>query len=137
MMDQVFGEPFSANEYDADPMVAMSELERAIQDRLAEHELRFTHLPPGDRRRAEVRDRPDHFARIARCRTRPCAELGLSLTGHHHHLICESCRLVRDTTLAATLEQTLDDQFDALADAEGFTQTHHSVDVYGLCPNCR
>jgi hypothetical protein len=42
MMDQVFGEPFSANEYDADPMVAMSELERAIQDRLAEHELRFT-----------------------------------------------------------------------------------------------
>jgi Fur family ferric uptake transcriptional regulator len=146
-------------------MVAMSELERAINDRLADHDLRFTAA-----RRAIVdglksaagpitlpellESSPDlaqssayrnlgllEAAGVVRRLTHGSEhahfELAESLTEHHHHLICESCGLVRDITLAAKLERTLDDQFDALADAEGFTQTHHTVDVYGRCTNCR
>jgi Fur family ferric uptake transcriptional regulator len=146
-------------------MVATSELERAINDRLAEHDLRLTAA-----RRAIVdglksaagpitlpellESAPDlaqssayrnlgllEEAGVVRRLTHGSEhahfELAESLTEHHHHLICESCGLVRDITLAAKLERTLDDQFDALAAAEGFTQTHHTVDVYGLCTNCR
>jgi Fur family ferric uptake transcriptional regulator len=146
-------------------MVATSELERAINDRLAEHDLRFTAA-----RRAIVdglksaagpitlpellESAPDlaqssayrnlgllEAAGVVRRLTHGSEyahfELAESLTEHHHHLICESCGLVRDITLASKLERTLDDQFDALADEEGFTQTHHTVDVYGLCATCR
>jgi Fur family ferric uptake transcriptional regulator len=146
-------------------MVATSELERAINDRLAEHDLRFTAArraivdglksAAGPITLPELLDSAPHLAQSSAYRNLGLLEeagvvrrlthgsehahfeLAESLTEHHHHLICESCGLVRDITLAAKLERTLDDQFDALAAAEGFTQTHHTVDVYGLCTNCR
>jgi Fur family ferric uptake transcriptional regulator len=145
-------------------MVATSELERAINDRLAEHDLRFTAArraivdglksAAGPITLPELLDQAPNLAQSSAYRNLGLLEeagvvrrlthgsehahfeLAESLTEHHHHLICESCGLVRDITLAAKLEQTLDDQFDALADAEGFTQTHHTVDVYGLCATC-
>ncbi len=63
-------------------------------------------------------------------------ELAEHLTEHHHHLICESCGSVRDVTLTPELERRLDDAFDALAAAEGFTPTHHTIDLYGRCADC-
>ena len=63
-------------------------------------------------------------------------ELAEHLTEHHHHLICESCGSVRDVTLTAELERRLDDAFDELAAAEKFTATHHTIDLYGRCPDC-
>jgi Fur family ferric uptake transcriptional regulator len=146
-------------------MVATSELERAINDRLAEHDLRLTAArraivdglksAAGPITLPELLESAPHLAQSSAYRNLGLLEeagvvrrlthgsehahfeLAESLTEHHHHLICESCGLVRDITLAAKLERTLDDQFDALAAAEGFTQTHHTVDVYGLCTNCR
>jgi len=63
-------------------------------------------------------------------------ELAEHLTEHHHHLICESCGSVRDVTLTPELERRLDDAFEALAAAEGFTPTHHTIDLYGRCADC-
>lgn len=64
-------------------------------------------------------------------------ELAEDLTEHHHHLICETCGSVRDVTLTPGLERTLDDAFAVLSAAEGFTATHHTIDLYGHCANCR
>jgi len=64
-------------------------------------------------------------------------ELAEHLTEHHHHLICEVCGTVRDVTLTPALEQRLDEAFDALSDAEGFQATHHTIDLYGRCADCR
>lgn len=70
----------------------------------------------------------DEFARY---------ELAEDLTEHHHHLICESCGVVRDVTLTPQLERRLDDAFEALSTAEGFAATHHTIDLYGRCADCR
>ena len=64
-------------------------------------------------------------------------ELAEDLTEHHHHLICESCGVVRDVTLTPQLERRLDDAFEALSTAEGFAATHHTIDLYGRCVDCR
>ena len=54
----------------------------------------------------------------------------------HHHLICESCGVVRDVQLDPRLERTLDKSFDEVATSEGFTVGHHTIDVYGTCADC-
>jgi Fe2+ or Zn2+ uptake regulation protein len=64
-------------------------------------------------------------------------ELAEDLTEHHHHLICERCGTVRDVTLTAELERRLDAAFDELARDAGFEPAHHTIDIYGLCADCR
>ena len=64
-------------------------------------------------------------------------ELAEDLTEHHHHLICQSCGTVRDVTLTPTLERQLDVAFETLSSAEGFEATHHTIDLYGRCADCR
>lgn len=64
-------------------------------------------------------------------------ELAEDLTEHHHHLICEQCGTVRDVTLTAELERRLDAAFDDLARDAGFDPRHHTIDIYGLCADCR
>lgn len=146
-------------------MVATSELERAINDRLATHDLRYTagrraivnglKSADGPLTLPELLEAAPDLAQSSAYRNLGLLEeagvvrrlvhggehahfeLAESLTEHHHHLICESCGLVRDITFAAKVERTLDTHFDALAAAEGFAQTHHTVDVYGLCADCR
>jgi Fe2+ or Zn2+ uptake regulation protein len=64
-------------------------------------------------------------------------ELAEDLTGHHHHhLICVRCGSVRDITLGASVERSLDKELTRLADAEGFTPTHHTIDILGACSTC-
>ena len=64
-------------------------------------------------------------------------ELAEHLTEHHHHLICELCGSVRDVTLTPELERRLDEAFATVSSAEGFTPTHHTIDLYGRCADCR
>jgi len=64
-------------------------------------------------------------------------ELAEHLTEHHHHLICEACGAVRDVTLTPELEITLDAAFTSISAAEGFVATHHTIDLYGRCADCR
>lgn len=64
-------------------------------------------------------------------------ELAEDLTEHHHHLICEQCGAVRDVTLTSDLEQRLDEAFATVSRVEGFAPTHHTIDLYGRCVDCR
>ncbi|MAT03475.1 MAG: hypothetical protein CL424_00275 [Acidimicrobiaceae bacterium] len=64
-------------------------------------------------------------------------ELDEHLTEHHHHLICDGCGTVVDVTLPDPLEAAMDKAFDAAATAAGFAPTHHAVDIYGTCADCR
>jgi len=65
--------------------------------------------------------------RGVRCvRYTPCA------ASHHHHLICQACGRVED--LAA---KDLDQRVSAMAAARGFRPLGHTVEVVGLCPECR
>lgn len=54
-----------------------------------------------------------------------------STSGHHHHLICRSCGR------AVEIEATPVEQWArATAEANGFTQAEHVVDIFGLCADC-
>jgi Fur family transcriptional regulator, ferric uptake regulator len=64
-------------------------------------------------------------------------ELAEDLTTHHHHMICENCGTIRDITLDAKLERSLDKAFADVTDTLGFEPHHHAVDIYGLCADCR
>lgn len=63
-------------------------------------------------------------------------ELVEDLTSHHHHMICETCGTISDIELATPLEATLDEAFDAVTAAVGFTARHHAIDIYGECAEC-
>ena len=53
-------------------------------------------------------------------------------TGHHHHLVCESCGRVVELS-----ECDLEPWLAKLGETHGFTVTRHSVEVSGLCARCR
>ncbi len=51
--------------------------------------------------------------------------------GHHHHLICEHCG--RTVEIEPPDEQWL----RSVAQAHHFTMTSHTLEVFGLCPQCQ
>jgi Fe2+ or Zn2+ uptake regulation protein len=63
-------------------------------------------------------------------------ELAESFTEHHHHLICVSCGVVRDFTLPAGVERSLDEALGQAATAAGFEPGHHRLDLVGRCGRC-
>jgi Fur family ferric uptake transcriptional regulator len=52
--------------------------------------------------------------------------------GHHHHVVCRAC---------GNSEPVLGPDFEAwaaqVANEAGFTQVDHSLQISGLCPDCR
>lgn len=63
-------------------------------------------------------------------------ELAEPLLGHHHHLICISCGNIEDVHLDSDIEHLVHKNLDEIADRTGFTPTHHSLDLHGLCAHC-
>ena len=63
-------------------------------------------------------------------------ELAEDLTEHHHHLVCIRCGTVRDVTLGAAVERSLDREAHRISDIEGFVPTHHTIDIHGVCDTC-
>lgn len=63
-------------------------------------------------------------------------ELAEPLLGHHHHLICISCGSIEDVHLDSDIEHLVHKSLDEIADRTGFTPTHHSLDLHGLCAHC-
>ena len=51
--------------------------------------------------------------------------------GHHHHLICRSCG--RTVEIEA---DAVEAWAHSVAEAHGFTEPNHIVDVFGLCAAC-
>jgi len=65
-------------------------------------------------------------------------ELDEALTErHHHHLVCSRCGVVRDFTVADTLEAELDRALLRVAKSNGFAAEHHRLDLIGRCEQCR
>lgn len=57
---------------------------------------------------------------------------GDTATGrHHHHLICRSCGHT-DEVEAPTVERWA----TQTADQFGYVDVSHTVEIFGLCPNC-
>jgi Fur family transcriptional regulator, ferric uptake regulator len=57
-----------------------------------------------------------------RCRT----------SDHHHHLLCRECGLAVEVEGPTDVERWA----RQAADAHGFTEERHSVEIYGLCRDC-
>jgi Fur family transcriptional regulator, ferric uptake regulator len=146
------------------PSGATGDLDRVIGERLAQHDLRYTEgrrqIVTGLRRAGGPVTLPELLAiqsdlaqssayrnlslleeagvirRLVHRGDHAHFELAEELTEHHHHLICETCGSVRDVTLPAATERSLDAVFARAAEAEGFAPRHHVIDVYGLCAAC-
>jgi Fur family ferric uptake transcriptional regulator len=54
-----------------------------------------------------------------------------SVASHHHHLLCRSCGKAVEVEAPA-----VESWAAATAQAHGFTQVQHTVEIYGLCPEC-
>ncbi|WP_029088519.1 Fur family transcriptional regulator [Brevibacterium album] len=50
---------------------------------------------------------------------------------HHHHLICESCGR------AVEISPPHEDWLPRVAEDNGFSISHHQMEVFGLCADCR
>lgn len=54
-----------------------------------------------------------------------------AVTGHHHHLLCRSCGK------AVEVEAPAVETWAARVAAEnGYTEVAHTVEIFGLCPEC-
>ncbi len=63
-------------------------------------------------------------------------ELHESLTGHHHHLVCDACGRIDDFDVPDEFEQRVADLAD-LAAERGFRVDAHRFDMVGRCADCR
>lgn len=64
----------------------------------------------------------DGEARYRQCRTE----------GHHHHLVCRVCAKTVEVS-APSVERWA----ARVADENGFSDPEHTVEIYGLCAQCR
>src|SRR6059058_3715401 len=51
---------------------------------------------------------------------------------HHDHLICTSCGNIIEFE-----NERIEELQDRVAGEHGFTVTHHKLELYGLCRNCK
>ncbi len=63
-------------------------------------------------------------------------ELAEDLTGHHHHLICDSCGSAIDIDVPADIEDQIAAFSSSIATSHGFRIEHHRLDLVGECPAC-
>lgn len=54
-----------------------------------------------------------------------------SVSSHHHHLLCRTCGKAVEVQAPA-----VESWAAKTAQAHGFTQVQHTVEIYGLCPEC-
>lgn len=140
-------------------------LEREIQSRLSEHEIRFTQgrkavvaalaASEGPRSAAEIHE-TIHGGVPLSSLYRSLAvledagvlephhgtkgitryELAEWLTGHHHHLVCVDCGSVDDIHLSTAAEAELERLVSTITAEAGFRGTGHSLEIDGRCGRC-
>lgn len=59
------------------------------------------------------------------------------LTEHHHHLVCVSCGSITDVATSPDQEATVGRLVDALAGPSDFAVSGHRFEIEGRCPRCR
>lgn len=145
-------------------MMSAKELDRAVTQQLADHDLRYTAarraIVSGLRnsvgpvtlpelletatdlaqssayRNLSLLEEAGIVRRLAHGGEYARYELSEALTEHHHHLICEDCGSVIDVVFDPSVEQALDAALRSLETTEGFVAAHHTLDVYGRCSDC-
>jgi Fur family transcriptional regulator, ferric uptake regulator len=64
-------------------------------------------------------------------------ELAEDLSGHHHHLICQTCGQVLDIAASPRLERALAEAARVAEEDTGFSVDDHRMDLVGTCSQCR
>jgi Fur family ferric uptake transcriptional regulator len=54
-----------------------------------------------------------------------------AVTGHHHHLLCRNCGKAVEVEAPA-----VETWAARIAKEHGFTEVAHTVEIFGLCPDC-
>lgn len=65
---------------------------------------------------------PDGEALYRRC----------DVKAHHHHLVCRKC--LRSIEIHA---DGMEEWLGKLVDQHGFTDVEHSLEIFGICPDCQ
>ena len=63
-------------------------------------------------------------------------ELAEVFTGHHHHLICQSCGRVEDMDGCVLADSVLASLNRRVRRAQRFRVTGHDLKLFGLCQDC-
>lgn len=63
-------------------------------------------------------------------------ELAEWLTGHHHHLVCVDCGAVEDVEIPQGRETDVRSLVDTIAAAAAFTPLNHALEIEGRCARC-
>jgi Fur family ferric uptake transcriptional regulator len=56
----------------------------------------------------------------------------LNSVDHHDHIVCQKCGVVEEF-----FDQFIEEQQEKIAEKYGFKITDHSMNLYGICKNCR
>lgn len=139
-----------------------STLDREIEHRLAEHQVRYTSgrrtvisalaRADGPMSASELHDQVSPIPLSSLYRTLAVFEeagvliphfgsvtryeLAEWLTGHHHHLVCIDCGSVDDVELPSAVEASVGTLVDTIADQVGFTPLDHTLEIEGRCQRC-
>lgn len=63
-------------------------------------------------------------------------ELAEWLTGHHHHLVCVVCGSVEDVEIPTAYESQVRGLVDTISAIASFTPLNHALEVEGQCARC-
>lgn len=63
-------------------------------------------------------------------------ELAEWLTGHHHHLVCIDCGSVSDVDIPAAKEERVRDLVSEIAAVAAFDAIDHALEIEGRCSQC-
>ncbi len=142
-----------------------SNLERQVETRLREHDIRFT---KGRRAVVDVLGRAPGPMSAAELDEELSAEVPLSsiyrtlsvledagvvvnhlgakgltrfelaewLMGHHHHLVCIDCGSVSDIDIPSSKEESVRGLVSEIAALASFSATDHALEIEGRCARC-
>jgi Fur family ferric uptake transcriptional regulator len=63
-------------------------------------------------------------------------ELAEWLTGHHHHLVCIDCGSVSDVEITPAKEESVRSLVSEIAAVASFEPTDHALEIEGRCVKC-
>lgn len=63
-------------------------------------------------------------------------ELAEWLAGHHHHLVCVECGRVEDVDVPERFEEQVHELVGAISAGASFTATNHALEIEGRCARC-
>jgi Fur family ferric uptake transcriptional regulator len=63
-------------------------------------------------------------------------ELAEWLAGHHHHLVCVACGLVEDIEIPRRHESRVKSLVAELSERASFTPLNHALEIEGRCSRC-